>query len=478
MSKRPINILAAVTNFFKGEDLAWLLVFVFSLPAFEFNLGPTIDASIRLVQNLNFDGNQQALFAAHLPQGPLAFLQYPLPIGINLSLALIYYGFIKLGILIFLKRQDLSTVQALLLYAAVYLLVAPRLLPLCLLIFILFDQREKGVFSFTNLASLSLVLVLLYTRLSLGILGGALWFVTHLFLVDQKSFSFKRLLAIVSTGFVLLMIFLLPYCFFSPLSIVIARFWAILGLNAAYGLEHFSLVFFATVAILLIFAFMLFGTITLGPFKAVKLKSHQKAQAFLLLLYALLYFRSRPDAGTYYVLINLALIFFIAIQAVHSIQVWKSMFIWLAAAMLLGEVFLAQGSFKTTELRVGAFFSQALKPTGYREKFRKDNFKERGLIPPSASYTLVTDNFGAGLLENNHLVSSPAYIPVLAENPLLDSLNAAFYTSAVAPDYILAQERLEESLSALPRSKEIIGLAYKLDRKEDGLWIYQKRRKN
>jgi len=154
------------------------------------------------------------------------------------------------------------------------------------------------------------------------------------------------------------------------------------------------------------------------------------------------------------------------------------MFIWLAAAMLIGEAFLAQGSFKTTELRVGAFFSQALKPTAYREKFRHDNFKERVLIPPSASYTLVTDNFASGLLENNYFVSAPSYIPVLAVSPLLDCLNAAFYISAVAPDYILAKERLEESLSALPRSKEMIMLAYKLDRKEDGLWIYQKRNKD
>jgi hypothetical protein len=38
MFKRLINSLAAVKNILKGEDLALLLVFVFSLPAFEFSL--------------------------------------------------------------------------------------------------------------------------------------------------------------------------------------------------------------------------------------------------------------------------------------------------------------------------------------------------------------------------------------------------------------------------------------------------------
>jgi hypothetical protein len=34
-------------------------------------------------------------------------LQYPLPIGANLSLALIYYALIKLGILVYLRKQTI-----------------------------------------------------------------------------------------------------------------------------------------------------------------------------------------------------------------------------------------------------------------------------------------------------------------------------------------------------------------------------------
>ena len=114
-----------------------------------------LDASIRLVQNLNFAANQEALFTAHLPQGPLAFLQYPLPIGANLSLALIYYALIKLGILIFLRKQTIAPAQAMLLYAAIYLLIAPRLLPFCLLVLLLFQAGEKPAFSFSGFATWS-----------------------------------------------------------------------------------------------------------------------------------------------------------------------------------------------------------------------------------------------------------------------------------------------------------------------------------
>jgi len=36
MSNRVVNSLAAVNNLLKHEDLAWLLIFIFSLPAFDF----------------------------------------------------------------------------------------------------------------------------------------------------------------------------------------------------------------------------------------------------------------------------------------------------------------------------------------------------------------------------------------------------------------------------------------------------------
>jgi hypothetical protein len=206
------------------------------------------------------------------------------------------------------------------------------------------------------------------------------------------------------------------------------------------------------------------------------LKPHQKAQAFVLVVYALLYFRSRPEAGTYYVVLNFILIFFFALQVVYSRQIWKVMAIWLTAALLVGEAFLAQGSFKTTELRLGAFFSQILKPQAYRESFHKDNFTRRNILPAEATFTVLTANFTDFLLEENRLLSSPSYIPQLAQNPLLDSLNAVFFTGASAPKYLLSQDAQEGVFASSPQSRAAFELHYKFLRKEGELTIYQKKK--
>lgn len=470
------NTKEVFARVFKSEYLAWLLLFVFSLPAFDFQLGNTIDANIRLVQNLNFAVNPAALFASHLPQGPLSFLQYPLPLGGNLSIALIYYALIKLGILIFLRKRVSGALPAMLLYAAIYLLIAPRLLPLCLITFLLFGEGNKSAFSWANIAALALLLALLCTRWSIGVLAVSLYFVTALFASVAQRFSlkdvFKRLMLL---AFVLLL-FLLPYFFFAPIELVLSRFWALLNINAAYGLAALNLTFFASVALLLAFAFILFGTISIGPLRALALKPHQKAQAFVLVVYALLYFRSRPEAGTYYVVLNFILIFFFALQVVYSRQIWKVMAIWLAAALLVGEAFLAQGSFKTTELRLGAFFSQILKPQAYRESFHKDNFTRRNILPAEATFTVLTATFTDFLLEENRLLSSPSYIPQLAQNPLLDSLNAVFFTGASAPKYLLSQDAQEGVFASSPQSRAAFELHYKFLRKEGEFTIYQRKK--
>jgi len=469
------NTKAVIAHIFKGENLAWLLLFLFSLPAFEFQLGNTIDANIRLIQNLNFATNPAALFASHLPQGPLSFLQYPLPLGGNLSIALLYYALIKLGILTFLRKRLRGSLPAMILYATIYLLIAPRLLPLCLVVFLLFSEGDKPAFSWVNIAILSLVLVLLYTRLSLGILAGAMWFVSLLFASVAKGFSIKDALQRLLLLVLLLALFLTPYLFFASLEVVLSRFWALLNVNATYGLIELNLTFFASLALLLAFAFMLFGTISIGPLRALALKPHQKAQAFVLVLYALLYFRSRPEAGTYYVVLNFILIFFFALQAVHSRQLWKAMAIWLAAALLVGEAFLAQGSFKTTELRLGAFFSQVLKPQAYRESFRKDNFARRNILPAKTTYTVLSANFTDHLLEENQLLTSPSYIPQLAQDSLLDSLNTVFFTGLRAPNYLLSQDAQERVFASLPQSRAAFEQHYQFLRKEGGLSVYYKK---
>jgi hypothetical protein len=457
----------------KSENWAWMLLFVFSLPSFEFSfLGGGVDAGIRLVQNLNFAQHPAALFTAHIPQGPLAFLQYPLPIGANLSLALIFYAIIKLGILIFLRKQEISNWQAMLLYAAIYLLIAPRLLPLALLLLLLFHEGEKSAFSFSNLASLTLVLALIYIRLSVGILGASLWIVSSFFATFSRGFAFKeagqRILLLVLFA----LCFLTPYLFYSPLDIVLYRFWALLNVNAAFEAQALGLGFFITIALLLAFAFALFGIITIGPLRALGLRPYQKALAFVLVLYALLYFKSRPDAGTYYVLVNMVLMFFVTIQVFHSVQVWKRKFVWLAAALLIGEVFLAQGTYKTTELRLGAFFSQLFKPEAYRGKFHKDNYKRSELLPAGVSYLVLDEKLTDWLIEGNTLLSSPSYIPSLAQDPFLDSLNAVFFGTRVAPLYLLSQDAQEEVFASSPQSRAAFERHYKFLSKEAGLSIY------
>tara|TARA_R110002050_G_scaffold211300_1_gene347401 strand:+ start:1545 stop:2978 length:1434 start_codon:yes stop_codon:yes gene_type:complete len=472
MSKKPANNFSWST-ITKTENWAWLLLFVFSLPAFEFHLGDTIDASIRLIQNLNFAQHPAALFNAHIPQGPLAFLQYPLPIGANLSLALFYYALIKLGILIFLRKQTIAPAQAMLLYAAIYLLISPRLLPFCLLVLLLFQAGEKPAFSFSGFVTLTLVLVLLYTRLSVGILGSALWFVTAFFTTVSKGFPFKESLQRLLLLVLLVLFFLTPYLFYSPLETVLSRFWALLHVNAAYSSQLLSLGFFVAVALLLILAFMLFGTISIGPLKKLALRPHQKGLAFVLVLYALLYFKSRPDAGTYYMVLNWVLIFFFALQTLPAKQLWKNTLLWLAVALLLGEGFLAQGSFKTTEIRVGAFFSQALKPEGYRQKFHHDNYKKAEILPVGASYLVLDERLNHWLLEDNNLLSSPSYLLSLAQNPFLDSLNAAYFTTSTAPHFVLSQDALEHSLATSPKSLAALKKQYQLVRQEGDILIYQ-----
>ena len=388
-------------------------------------------------------------------------------------MALIYYSLIKLGILIFLRKQTIAPVQAMLLYAAIYLLISPRLLPFCLLVLLLFQAGEKPAFSFSSFATLSLVLVLLYTRLSVGILGAALWLVSAFFATASKGFplkdSLQRLLLLV----LLALFFLTPYLFYSPLEIVLARFWAILNVNANYNSQFLSLGFFVTVACLLALAFTLFGTISIGPLKKLTLRPHQKGQAFVLVLYALLYFKSRPGSGTYYVLLNWVLIFFFALQTLPVKHLWKNMLLWLAAALLLGEGFLAQGSFKTTELRVGAFFSQALKSEGYRQKFHQDNYKKLEILPVGASYLVLDESLNHWLLEGNNLLSSPSYLPSLAQNSFLDSLNAAYFTTSGAPLFVLSQDALEHSLATSPKSLAALKKHYQLVRQEGDILIYQ-----
>lgn len=462
----------------KTENRAWLLLFVFSLPAFEFHLGTTIDASIRLIQNLNFAQNPAALFNAHIPQGPLAFLQYPLPIGANLSLALIYYALIKLGILIFLRKQTIAPAQAMLLYAAIYLLIAPRLLPFCLLVLLLFQAGEKPAFSFSGFATLTLVLVLLYTRLSVGILGAALWLVTAFFATASKGFPLKDSLQRILLLVLVALFFLTPYLFYAPLETVLFRFWALLHVNATYNSQLISFGFFIAVALLLNLAFMLFGTISIGPLKKFALRPHQKALAFVLVLYALLYFKSRPDAGTYYVVLNWVLIFFFALHTFPVKHLWKNTLLWLAAALLLGEGFLAQGSFKTTELRLGAFFSQAFKPEAYRQKFHQDNYKKSGILPLGASYLVLDESLNHWLLEGNTLLSAPSYIPRLAENPFLDSLNAAYFASGDAPLFVLSQSALEYAFATSPKSLAVVEKHYQLVRQEGDILIYQNKNFN
>lgn len=462
-------------SFSRSENWVWLLLFVFSLPAFEFQLGDTVDANIRLVQNLNFANRPEALFASHLPQGPLSFLQYPLPLGGNLSIALLYYALIKLGILVFLRQRVTDSLPAMLLYASIYLLIAPRLLPLCLVILLLFGAGSKSAFSKTNFALLSLILALLYTRLSIGILAGALYFVTALFTSTTKGYSLKDTAAKLALLAFCLLLFLSPYLFFAPLEVVLRRFWAMLNVNVSYGLANLNITFFASLAILLAFAFILFGTIKIGPLHALKLKPHQKAQAFILVLYALLYFRSRPEAGTFYVVLNLVLMFFFALQATQSIHLWKAMAIWLAAALLVGEAFLSHGSFKTTEIRVGAFFSQVLKPESYREAFSNDLYSAKNNLPAKGTYTLLNGNFSAQLVRGNQFISSPSYIPQLAETPFLDSLNATFFNNSSAPKYLLSQDAQEEVFAFLPKSLAAVKQHYLFLRQEGDILIYSRK---
>lgn len=458
-----------------AENWAWLLLFIFSLPAFEFHLGSTVDASIRLMQNLNFAQDSAALFNSHIPQGPLAFLQYPLPIGHNLSIALIFYAIIKLGILIFLRKQATDTAQAMLVYIAIYLFIAPRFMPLALLVLLLFHKGDGSALSFSSLASVALVLVLLYTRLSVGILAVALYLVNAVFANSRQGFALKDSSIRILLAALMILLFLMPYIFYSTSAVILPRFWEILNLNADYQSQLFSSGFFVAVALLLVLAFMLFGTITIGPLKKLDLRPHQKALASVLVLYALLYFRSRPDAGTYYVVLNWVLIFFIALQVLPPKHLWKHAVIWLAAALLIGEAFLAHGSFKTTELRIGAFFSQTFKPAAYRQKFYQDNFKNTSLLPAGASYLVLDESLANWLFKDNLLRSSPSYISSLTENSFLDSLNAVYFESTAAPLFVLSQDTLEKALPKSPKTFAIINRYYELSRSVNGVFVYRRK---
>ncbi len=465
---------ALIARFFPSENLAWLLLFLFSLPAFEFALGKTVDANIRLVQNLNFATNFPALFTTHLPQGPLAFLQYPLPLGNNLSIALFYYALIKIGLLLFLKRYAAKPLEAMLLFAAIYLLIAPRLLPLALLMMLLFKGELNPIFGRTNLAALLLVLILLNTRLSIGILALSLWTLTLAFANFYEGFSFKKMWLLLLLLLVALALFLTPYFYFASAEEVLLRFWSILNVNSSYGLAGLTGGLFSSLALLLVLAFLLFGTISLGPLKSLALKPHQKAQAFIIVLYALLYFRSRPEVGTYYVVVNLILIFFFALQLVYGSPLWKSMAVWLAAALLVGEAFLSQGSFKTTEVRLGAFFSQLVKPQAYRESFSKVLFSEKSVLPPNCTYTVLSGNFKDYLFSDSRFLTSPSYIPKLSESPVLDSLNALFFAKPSAPMYLLSQDAQEGVFASLPQSRAAFQGHYRFLRQEGGIFIFTK----
>lgn len=434
MLKRMAANLARTNKIAHYSFLGLLLLL--SGPAFFFELKADPDSNIRWFFNYFFAEDFSVLRETVFTQGPLAFLQYPLPIENNLSIGLIFGYLIRLVLLIsiwsLVKNHQQKYLHLALVFLLCVLISGETLLPLTTLLAISFSAQFKN--KKWHLLSLLLFWLIWQIRLVPGLLAGG--FLAVLFLVQVLKDSKNRL-------------FYISALIAIPLGAV-AIDWIIYG---NFFLERhqllYSLIFIGeTPGGAEIIPWIALGATTV-LFLLLSWQTRQKGKAELaissaiLVFMALTYYASRVGPGTFLVFAKLILvtsIFLITIKGSERLWIYLNLGALSLALFFMGKSYHNLDSLPFLRLKPALSIRQLIDQK-YDFKVHEKQIKA---LQKSTNFNGTFDVYPWAYLpyagEAEKLKPAPILHAYLGNSPQLDRCHANHFSSPEAPQNVMLHE--------------------------------------
>jgi hypothetical protein len=410
---------------------AFLCTISFS-PVFGFGFTFTFDHVLRDVFNKLFAYNQDALSHQAFPHGPLAFLQYPLPLGNNYTYALLFHGvigFLVSAILLFYnRRQGGSPLQGILIVITVLLVR----IPLFVLVFLLphtFQGRWRlGAWIGAAILVSTGILMRAYLGISLLALYYGVWLG---FILDGgKLLSWKSLLPAFFPWISLGLMWMALFASVNGVIIFLkGQLYLAMGSSVATSLYPDNSLF-----LLLLFLFILTGVFIMAWRSGFY--SYVLPLSFWTLL-TLKYAFSREDAGHLQALFEVLVFLGLFIGMFFQKRRWLSLTLCLGGIItfsLLAKYAVGLNRFVTNDFHPVVFLQRLLRPTVSEAQYQQDWESATTNAPSLVDSQAVAYPW-------NHLLTESLPPPVVqayaAYHPYLDARNAAYFADAKAPPRLI-----------------------------------------
>jgi len=211
--------------------LIFLLTFPFFQPAYDMGLDPSYMWGL----NWLFVNDYQTLTQLIYPLGPLAFLKFPIVIGYNFFIFLIFFGILKIGFIYLLfKLSDVFNISfksaiPVVLIVCYFVNIDFLIIGNCLILNLLFYKQNQSIYLFI---SAILAFLGLFAKISIGISSLSVIFMSLLIDYYFNRNIIKSLKLIGVIGGLGLTISLVVFQGFAPLF----RFlWGAFKLSSGYG---------------------------------------------------------------------------------------------------------------------------------------------------------------------------------------------------------------------------------------------------
>ncbi len=308
---------------YKDAKAGYLLVIGLLLlatwPAFALGLGEHSDANIRWLSNFLFAHDFNQLQGWVFSQGPLAFLQFPLPIGNNQLWALVVLGSLRLIILLALFPVDRPIMERALLWKAPLFVLMVQMAGhhqiglLALMTLIASDQMRPATWK--KLLGVVMV-VLLWQIRSVPALAGLLLLSVHFLLLGKGRALVLVVLSLPLSDLIVM----------QDLEYVLQKYWGLWDLFFdRQSLQQTGLISWPFLAV---------GLLSTGAL-AFSLRQKSSLAWSLFLIFLLFYYSSRPEAGPALVFLKLSLLSFILFIWLKPIKALGPKLVLAAAILLL-----------------------------------------------------------------------------------------------------------------------------------------------